>query len=194
MFRDGTTTTSGYIVRQVGDTAYIVQDTAQLHAAEICFVSNNTSVAALNPGFCFIVATPFGGSALPCAKIQQHRLETFEANGTRGSYTWNTLPAFQVGQADLIVPAVVVVAPVNTSAPVVSGTTTAGSTLTTTNGTWTGSPTFSYQWTINGVNDGTNAPTYVIPAGAAGRTVVCNVTGTNAGGSSTASSNTITTT
>ena len=38
-------------------------------------------------------------------------------------------------------------APVNTVAPVISGTTTLGSVLTTTNGTWTNSPTsYTYQW------------------------------------------------
>jgi hypothetical protein len=39
-------------------------------------------------------------------------------------------------------------APVNTVAPVVTGTTAAGQTLTTTNGTWTGAApiTYTYQW------------------------------------------------
>jgi hypothetical protein len=39
-------------------------------------------------------------------------------------------------------------APVNTVAPAVTGTTTEGSTLSTTDGTWTGTPTisFTYQW------------------------------------------------
>jgi hypothetical protein len=36
--------------------------------------------------------------------------------------------------------------PVNTVAPIVSGSTTEGTTLTTTNGSWTNSPTaFAYQ-------------------------------------------------
>jgi hypothetical protein len=38
-------------------------------------------------------------------------------------------------------------APTNTSAPVISGSTRTGATLTTTNGSWTGSPTsYTYQW------------------------------------------------
>jgi hypothetical protein len=37
-------------------------------------------------------------------------------------------------------------APTNSVLPVVSGTTRTGSTLTTTSGTWTGSPTIAYQW------------------------------------------------
>jgi hypothetical protein len=44
--------------------------------------------------------------------------------------------------------------PLSTIAPVVSGTATVGQTLSTTNGTWTGTPTivFTYQWQRNGVN------------------------------------------
>src|SRR5690349_5004640 len=39
------------------------------------------------------------------------------------------------------------IAPANTSLPVVSGTTTQGSTLTTSNGTWANSPTsYTYNW------------------------------------------------
>jgi hypothetical protein len=45
--------------------------------------------------------------------------------------------------ATVVVPALVAV---STSAPVVSGSWTEGSTLSTTNGTWTSSGTFTYQW------------------------------------------------
>jgi len=42
--------------------------------------------------------------------------------------------------------------PVNTVAPVVSGTPSVGSTLTTTNGTWDQAATFTYQWKRDGVD------------------------------------------
>ena len=47
-----------------------------------------------------------------------------------------------------------IVAPANTVLPVISGSTTVGSTLTTTDGTWTGSPTptYTYQWKRGGTN------------------------------------------
>jgi hypothetical protein len=101
-FADGTTSTSAYILKQTGSTAYIVQDTALAHAAEIVFMVNATSTGALLPGQCFILATPFGGSPLPCAKISQFRLSLYEAGGTIDDFSWSTQPAVGVGQADLI--------------------------------------------------------------------------------------------
>lgn len=101
-FADGTTATSDFIIKQTGSTAYIVQDSALSHAAEIVFMVNATDVTGLNPGECFILATPFGGSARPCSKIAQYRLDIFEADGSIGSYSWSTIPAAAPGEADLI--------------------------------------------------------------------------------------------
>lgn len=101
VFADGTTATNAYIVKQTGSNAYVVQDSAQAHAAEIVFMVNASSVGALQPGQCFILATPFGGSAVPCAKIAQYSVDVFE-NGTVNSYSWSTVPATAAGQADLI--------------------------------------------------------------------------------------------
>lgn len=86
--------------------------------------------------------------------------------------------------------------PSNTVAPAVTGSTTPGSTLTTTNGTWTQSPSgYSYQWKLNGSNVGTNANTYDIPGGASdGDEIYVVVTATNSAGSANANSNTITVT
>ena len=82
--------------------------------------------------------------------------------------------------------------PVNTVAPVVSGTATVGSTLTTTNGTWLGAPapTFTYQWQ-RGVSNisGATSSTYVVQLADVGNTLRCVVTGTNAVGSASANSN-----
>jgi hypothetical protein len=74
-------------------------------------------------------------------------------------------------------------APVNTVAPVVSGTASFGSTLTTTNGTWTGAPapTFTYQWQRVTTNiSGATSSTYVLVAADVGNTIRCVVTATNA--------------
>jgi hypothetical protein len=73
-------------------------------------------------------------------------------------------------------------APVNTVAPVVSGTATVGQTLTTTNGTWTGSPapSFTYQWQRTGVNIGAaTSSTYVLVAADYANTIRCVVKATN---------------
>lgn len=84
--------------------------------------------------------------------------------------------------------------PVNTVAPVISGTQVVGQTLSTTNGTWTGDPTFTYQW-YRGATliSGATSNTYVLVQADAGNTsnITCRVTGTNILGSATATSNTL---
>ncbi len=73
-------------------------------------------------------------------------------------------------------------APVNTVAPVVSGTATVGQTLSTTNGTWLGAPapTFTYQWQRTGVDiGGATSSTYVLVAADYANTIRCVVRATN---------------
>lgn len=81
-------------------------------------------------------------------------------------------------------------APANTVLPVVSGITTVGQTLSTTDGTWANTPTnFSYQWKRNGANiGGATGNTYVIQAADANTTLTVTVTATNAAGSTSATS------
>ena len=89
------------------------------------------------------------------------------------------------------------VAPSNSVAPAITGTTTVGQTLTTSTGTWAGSPTptFGYQWErcdSSGANcvilAGATASTYVLVSGDAGSTMRTIVTGTNGLGSATGTS------
>jgi hypothetical protein len=85
-------------------------------------------------------------------------------------------------------------APVNTVAPVISGATYVGDVLTTTNGTWTGSPTFTYQWFNENDTEnivGATSSTYTLGSVLAGIEISCKVTGTNAAGSDTGVSNVI---
>jgi hypothetical protein len=93
--------------------------------------------------------------------------------------------------------------PVSTAEPAISGTPTEGLTLTTTNGTWTGTEpiTFAYQWVRcgadGGASDGSNCTTisgataasYTPTSGDAGGRLRVRVTATNAKGSATAASN-----
>jgi len=86
-------------------------------------------------------------------------------------------------------------APSNTVAPVISGTTTLGSTLTSTTGTFAGNPTptYGYQWRRNAVNiPSATSSTYVLVSADSAAAITCVVTATNALGSSSATSNTIT--
>lgn len=80
--------------------------------------------------------------------------------------------------------------PVNSVAPVASGTGTVGQTLSVTDGTWTYSPSFTYQWKRGGVNiGGATSNTYLLDALDAGTTVTCAVTGTNIAGNASGTSN-----
>ena len=83
-------------------------------------------------------------------------------------------------------------APVNTVRPALSGTAREGQPVTTTNGTWTGTPpiTYSYSWfrcDSNGDNcsviTGANSQSYVLTAADVGSRVFSLVTATNAAGS-----------
>ena len=87
-------------------------------------------------------------------------------------------------------------APTNTTAPAVSGTAQQGQTLTTTNGTWTGSPTgYAYAWedcNSSGAScttiSGATQSTYTLASTDVGHTIRSVVTATNAGGSTPATS------
>lgn len=83
-------------------------------------------------------------------------------------------------------------APVNSVAPVVSGTATFGQTLSCTTGTWTGvpTPTYTYQWQRVTTNiSGATSSTYVLVQADVGSTIRCVVTATNSVGSASANSN-----
>lgn len=91
-------------------------------------------------------------------------------------------------------------APTNTTAPVVTGTTTVGQILTSTSGGWTdnGAPAFTYQWqrdtagnlSFSNIGSAT-AATYTLVSGDAGNKVRCVVTDTDANGATAANSNAV---
>jgi hypothetical protein len=86
-------------------------------------------------------------------------------------------------------------APVNTVAPVISGSTSLGSVLTTTNGTWTSltTLTYTYQWYRGAtlITSATNQ-TYTLVVADSAASITCKVTATNILGSNVATSNAIT--
>jgi hypothetical protein len=103
-----------------------------------------------------------------------------------GAYDWSSMGTFTASSTPT--------APANTVAPVISGSPTVGSTLTTTNGTWTGfpAPTFGYTWKKNGAANGTTTQTYVPIVGDVGAAITCDVKATNSAGNATAGSNSLT--
>src|SRR5436305_353036 len=84
--------------------------------------------------------------------------------------------------------------PSNSSLPTVSGTAQQGQTLTTTNGTWTGSPTsYTYDWTrcdtagtSCAVISGTKAASYTLTSADVNHTLRAYVNATNSAGTGTA--------
>lgn len=95
-------------------------------------------------------------------------------------------PVFSPARRPRWVPSIAL--PINTVAPVLSGTATAGQTLSCTTGTWSGSPTsFSYVWKRSDIAQtisGATASTYVLTSTDVGHTITCSVTGINSAGSS----------
>ncbi len=98
--------------------------------------------------------------------------------------------------AQTAVIAAIVTAPSNTAAPAVSGTDTQGSTLTTSNGSWSGGPTsYAYQWQDCNTSGtgcantaGATISSYTLQAADVGHTVRAVVTASNSAGSAGASS------
>ena len=83
--------------------------------------------------------------------------------------------------------------PVNSVAPVISGSDYVTTTLTTTNGTWTNTPiSFTYQWYRNTtLISGATSSSYTLVQADADFEVKCKVTAINASGSGVADSNLI---
>jgi hypothetical protein len=109
--------------------------------------------------------------------------------GATNAIGWGSVYAVSsAGRTDII--GASATAPVNTVAPNVTGNTYVGDVLTTTDGTWTGTPTsYSYQWKRGATNIGTNANTYTLVSADANTNITCVVTATNATGSTNATSN-----
>ena len=93
--------------------------------------------------------------------------------GANNVIGWGSVYAVSsAGRTDII--GATATAPVNTVAPLVSGSPYVGDLLTTTDGTWTGSPTsYSYQWKRGATNIGTNANTYTLVSADANTNITC---------------------
>lgn len=80
-------------------------------------------------------------------------------------------------------------APTNTTLPAIAGTAQVGQTLTAWPGVWTGAPVFTYQWRNEGANiSGATNKTYVLQASDESDNIDVVVTGTNAAGNASATS------
>ncbi|MGH3261932.1 MAG: Ig-like domain-containing protein, partial [Trebonia sp.] len=99
---------------------------------------------------------------------------TYTVTDTTGDYA--------AGTVDLNV--VVIHTPAPQSKPRAKGTAKVGRALSCSTGTWTGSPTFSLQWSRNGTPiPGATSASYKVQKLDEGSTLTCVVTATNLGGS-----------
>lgn len=100
-----------------------------------------------------------------------------QASNSAGTTAWISANVVNVTAA--------AVAPTNTAAPVIAGGTTVGSTLTHSGDTWTGSPTYTYQWqrSANGTTwtaiSGATSASYTLVSADAGNQVRLQKTGAN---------------
>tara|TARA_R100000365_G_scaffold3696_1_gene13684 strand:- start:185 stop:955 length:771 start_codon:yes stop_codon:yes gene_type:complete len=89
---------------------------------------------------------------------------------------------FEVGSA-------ILAAPTNTLEPSIAGVLAEDEVLTAIEGTWTGSPTFTYVWNRDGTPiGGATSKTYTIVAADVGTALSVTVTGTNSAGNASATS------
>jgi hypothetical protein len=85
-------------------------------------------------------------------------------------------------------------APVNSGLPSISGTTRQGRTLTASHGSWSGSPSYTYQWrrcnsagaSCGNVGSASTSTSYTLGSADVGHTIRVLVTATNPGGSGSA--------
>ncbi|HTW42982.1 MAG TPA: carboxypeptidase regulatory-like domain-containing protein [Solirubrobacteraceae bacterium] len=83
--------------------------------------------------------------------------------------------------------------PGSTAAPAVTGSTTVGSVLSCSQGSWNNNPvSYTYKWLRNGsAIEGQTATTYTVQSADLGTGISCEVTASNAAGSTGATSNTL---
>ena len=85
-YNNGTSTVSGYIVRQLGTTRYVAT-TDGITLTTVQLAETLASATALTAGIATILVTPAGGGAAQHAqKIMSSSVHTLEGN----DYIWNT--------------------------------------------------------------------------------------------------------
>ena len=188
------------VVLSQGGPLYFRRATAQ-HCAT-SYQKRTTSLPAAWSGgrrsrMCPISAYVQGKAALTHAPLAPTTLSPI---GTSGSVlaTSGTGPGAPNGTTSTNPPPPppVTLPPVNLGAPDISGTPQQGQALTTSDGTWLGSPSsYAYQWedcnssggSCSGISGATSG-SYTLGSSDVGHTIVAVVTATNAGGSSSAAS------
>ena len=132
---------------------------------------------AISDTFEVLSATSVSGAFSSLTGAQQPSGKTYSANYSADNVT------LSVAQSP----------PSNTSPPTISGSPVDGQTLTCDPGTWTGSPTFTFEWLRDGVPiTGATGSTYTLTPDDVGKQITCRVTGTNGAGNDQATSGPVT--
>jgi hypothetical protein len=114
---------------------------------------------------------------------------------TAGSHSFEAQATDAAGNTSVAAYSWVVTAPVNSGLPAISGSPVAGQTLSASTGTWSGSPSFAYQWLrcdTLGLNcapiPGASSSSYALTEGDTESTLAVQVTASTSAGSTTAES------
>lgn len=139
---------------------------------------------------CSTIAAATSSSYRLTANDVGHTIRSVVTASNSGGSASATSPASGMVGAPSVAP------PANSAAPAISGQAVQGQTLTTSNGSWTNSPTsYGYQWQdCNGSGtgcsniSGATAASYTLTSADVGHTLVVVVTATNSGGSASKAS------
>jgi hypothetical protein len=160
-------------------------------------LSASVSVASGHPRvYTYAYQWKRNGSNISAATSSTYTLQPADVGTTitcaaTATNTGGTSPAVT---SNSLGPVAEVPVPVNSVAPVISGTATQGETLSSTTGTWTNTPTsYAYQWKRDGSNiSAATSPSYILTGSDVGANITCAVTASNNGGaSSPATSNSL---
>ena len=174
----GHLTVAGNFLQSTGGTLQIeVDGTAAFDQLEVTGVATFAGTLAIVNGF-----TPAAGDTFQIV-TSASRNGTFATVTGAGPYAvdYPGGPSFGARLSVGGVPGPVA------GTPQVTGTMQVGQTVTCNPGTWANNPTFTFEWLRNGQPVATGT-TYVLTGADATHQIACRVTGTNAGGSATATS------
>jgi hypothetical protein len=132
------------------------------------------------------------GSWLPCTTYTSQVYTSLGA----GSHTFAVQATDAAGKTSTATYSWTVTAPANTSLPEISGSASVGQVLSTSTGSWTGSPSFAYQWLrceVNGMGclpiPGATSSSYPVEGADGASTLRALVTATTSAGTTSAESN-----
>jgi hypothetical protein len=179
-YYNGSALATGFVVKQIGTSRYVVS-TDGVTNYTVSLAPTEVLAKRLDGSSALGTASELAGLAtmtLTVASATKYitKLTSSAAITSDGStYSWTLGTA--AGTVYALTPHVLPATPVNTVLPAITGTAQVGQTLTTTNGTWSNSPTsYVRQWKANGAAiSGATGTTYVVLAGDVGKTITVTV-------------------